>query len=49
MPPSPRLSSMACMMGLAMAFAAPKPATASPVARPFLSSNHSIRVFTGDK
>ena len=40
---------IACMIGLAMAFASPNPATARPVARPFLSSNQSIRVLTGDR
>ena len=36
-------------VGLAIAFAAPKPATARPVARPFLSLNHSISVLTGER
>ena len=40
---------IACIMGLAIAFASPKPATARPVARPFLSSNQSINVFTGER
>ena len=35
--------------GDAMAFAAPKPATASPVASPLRSWNQSIKVFTGER
>ena len=37
------------MMGLAIALASPKPATASPVASPLLSLNQSIRVLTGER
>ena len=39
----------ASMMGENTILAAPKPATAKPVARPLLSLNQSISVFTGDK
>ena len=37
------------IMGENTIFAAPKPATASPVAKPLLSLNQSISVFTGER
>ena len=43
----PSLFWSSSMMGVAMAFARPKPMMEMPVARPLLSLNQSISVFTG--